>query len=98
MISQNEFRSSQALPRDVAESIPPSRMSFFWRIMRWVILLGLIGGGFALWRIRTTEAGVREDPQARGSAPGPVPVVSGQAERCDFPLHLNAFGTVQAYN
>lgn len=98
MISQNEFRSSQALPRDVAESVPPSRMSSFWRIMRWVILLGLLGGGFALWRIRTTEAGVRENPQARGTARGPVPVVAGQAERRDFPLYLNALGTVQAYN
>jgi multidrug efflux system membrane fusion protein len=97
MISQNEFRSSQALPRDVAiESVPPSRMSSFWRITRWVILLGLLAGVFALWKIRTTEAGVRENPQARGMAP--VPVVAGQAERRDFPLYVNALGTVQAYN
>ncbi len=73
-------------------------MSSFWRITRWVILLGLLGGGFALWKIRTTEAGEREDPQARGAARGPVPVVAGQAERRDFPVYVNALGTVQAYN
>ena len=73
-------------------------MSSFWRIVRWAILLGLLGGGLALWKIRSTEAGAREDPQARGMARGPVPVVAGRAERRDFPLYLNALGTVQAYN
>ena len=99
MISQNEFRSSQALARDVAiEDVRPSRMSFLWRIVRWLLLLGLLGGGLALWRMRATEAGAREDPQGRGMARGPVPVVAGQAERRDFPVYLNALGTVQAYN
>ena len=69
-----------------------------WRLARWVILLGLIGGGFFVWRIRTTEAGGREDAQARGALRGPIPVVAGQAERRDFPVYLNALGTVQAYN
>ena len=63
-----------------------------------MILLGLLGGGFALWKIRTTEAGGREIQQARGTARGPVPVVAGQAERRDFPIYLNALGTVQPYN
>ncbi len=99
MISQNEFRSSQALARDVAiEDVRPSRMSSFWRIARWLLLLGLLGGGLALWRMRSTEAGAREDPQGRGMARGPVPVVVGQAERRDFPVYLSALGTVQAYN
>ena len=99
MISQNEFRSSQALARDVAiEDVRPSRMSSFWRIARWLLLLGVLGGGLALWRMRSTEAGAQEDPQGRGMARGPVPVVAGQAERRDFPLYLNALGTVQAYN
>lgn len=99
MVSQNEFRSSQALARDVAiEDVRPSRMSFLWRIARWLLLLGLLGGGLALWRMRATEAGAREDPQGRGMARGPVPVVAGQAERRDFPVYLTALGTVQAYN
>jgi membrane fusion protein, multidrug efflux system len=72
-------------------------MSSFWRIVRWVILLGLLGGGLALWKIRSTEAGGREN-EARGMARGPVPVVAGKAERRNFPLYLNALGTVQAYN
>jgi membrane fusion protein, multidrug efflux system len=99
MISQNEVRSSQALARDVPmESVRPSRMSSFWRIVRWVILLGLLGGGLAFWKIRSTEAGGREGHQAREAARGPVPVVVGQAESRDFPIYLNALGTVQAYN
>ncbi|MGA7392041.1 MAG: efflux RND transporter periplasmic adaptor subunit [Terrimicrobiaceae bacterium] len=69
-----------------------------WRIARWVILLGLIGGGFFVWKIRTTGAGTREDAQARGALRGPIPVVTGQAERRDFPVYLNGLGTVQAYN
>ena len=44
------------------------------------------------------EAGAREDLQGRGMARGPVPVVAGQAESRDFPIYLNALGTVQAYN
>jgi multidrug efflux system membrane fusion protein len=72
-------------------------MSSFWRIVRWLILLGLLGGGLALWKIRSTEAGGREN-EARGMARGPVPVVAGKAERRNFPLYLNALGTVQAYN
>jgi multidrug efflux system membrane fusion protein len=97
MISGNEFRSSQALPRDVAvEDARPRRMS--WRILRWVILLGLIWGGFAVWKIRTTEAGGRENPEVPGALQAPIPVVVGRAERRDFPVYLNALGTVQAYN
>jgi multidrug efflux system membrane fusion protein len=99
MISQHDIRSSQALARDVLiEGSRPSRMNFFWRIVRWVILLGLLGGGVAFWKIRSTEAGGRENPEARGIARGPVPVVAGKAERRNFPLYLNALGTVQAYN
>ena len=99
MISQNEIRSSQALARDVVlEGARPSRMSSFWRIVRWVILLGLLGGGLAFWKIRSTEAGGRENPQSGGVARGPAPVVAGRAERRDFPVYLNALGTVQAYN
>ena len=99
MIAQNEVRTSQALARDVPmESVRPSRMSSFLRIVRWVILLGLLGGGLAFWKIRSTEAGAREGQQAREAARGPVPVVAGQAESRDFPIYLNALGTVQAYN
>jgi multidrug efflux system membrane fusion protein len=97
MIAGNELRSSQALSRDVAaEGTQTSQMSR--RIARWVILLGLIGGGFFLWRVRTTDAGGRENAQAGGALRGPIPVVAGQAERRDFPIYLNALGTVQAYN
>ena len=93
----NEVRSSQALSRDVvAEGSRPSPMS--WRIARWVILLSLIGGGFFVWKIRTTGAGGREDAQAGGALRVPIPVATGQAERRDFPVYLNALGTVQAYN
>ncbi|HEY5706861.1 MAG TPA: efflux RND transporter periplasmic adaptor subunit [Terrimicrobiaceae bacterium] len=70
-------------------------MNSFWRVVRWVVLLGLLGGGLAFWRSRSTGT---EDLQARGAMRGPVPVVAGQAERRDFPLYLNALGTVQAYN
>jgi multidrug efflux system membrane fusion protein len=97
MVSGNESRSSQAFPRDVAiEGARPFQMS--WRIARWMILFALIGGGLLVWRIRTTEGGARGDPQARDVLPGPIPVVAGQAERRDFPVYLNALGTVQAYN
>jgi multidrug efflux system membrane fusion protein len=61
-------------------------------------LLGLLGGGLAFWKIRSTEAGAKEGHQAREAARGPVPVVVGQAESRDFPIYLNALGTVQAYN
>jgi membrane fusion protein, multidrug efflux system len=63
-----------------------------------VVLFGLLAGGFAFWKMRSTAADGRESHQAREAARGPVPVVAGEAESRDFPIYLNALGTVQAYN
>jgi multidrug efflux system membrane fusion protein len=94
MISGNE----PAFARDVAiAGAGAARMSSFWRILRWLILLGLLGGGLVIWKIRSTKPG-DVTGQDRGASRGPVPVVTGRAESRDFPLYLNGLGTVQAYN
>ena len=97
MISQNEPRPPQALPRDVAiEDTRPSRMNLFWRIVRWLVLLGLAAGGLTLWKLRS-QAGRTEGNHAAGGAGRPVPVVAGEAELRDFPIYLNGLGIVQPY-
>jgi len=72
-------------------------MNFFRRVVRWLVLLGLLGGGLALWKFRSVDTG-RGGAQTGGVLRGPVPVVAGQAEQRDFPNYLNALGTVRAYN
>jgi membrane fusion protein, multidrug efflux system len=98
MVSQMSSGSSQADARDVAiEGIRQSRRNLFRRIGRWLILLGLLGGALVLWKFRSAAA-KGEGLEGRGAVRGPVPVVTGQVEQRDFPLYLNALGTVKAYN
>ncbi len=67
------------------------------RAVRWLVLLGLLAAGVAVWKIRF--AGPREEaPTGRGALHRPVPVVAGRVEQRDFPIYLNALGTVKAYN
>jgi multidrug efflux system membrane fusion protein len=98
MISENEVGSSQVLGRDmVMDGAPSSRRRSFVRVVRWLVLLGLLGAGVAVWKIRS--AGTREEaPTVSGALRGPVPVVAGRVEQRDFPIYLNALGTVKAYN
>lgn len=67
------------------------------RAVRWLILLCLLAGGVAVWKIRS--AGAPEEALAgRSALRAPVPVVAGRVEQGDFPIYLNALGTVKAYN
>jgi len=98
MMTRNEVGSSQGLARDMAmDGARSSRMSSFMRVVRWVLLLGLLIGGLVVWKIRSAGAGT-ESPTGRGVVRGPVPVVTSRVEQRDFPVYLNALGTVKAYN
>jgi membrane fusion protein, multidrug efflux system len=98
MISQHEVGSSRAAARDIVMDTPPSspRRSLL-RAVRWLVLLGLMIAGAVVWRIRS--AGSREvAPISHAGLGGPVPVVAGRIEQRNFPIYLNALGTVKAYN
>jgi membrane fusion protein, multidrug efflux system len=98
MISENDVGSSQVVGRDmVMDNTPPPRRKSFVKVVRWLVLLGLLGAGVAVWKIRS--AGAREEaPTGRDALRGPVPVVAGRVEQRDFPIYLSALGTVRAYN
>ena len=98
MISENEVGSSQALARDIVmDGAPSSRRKSFLRAVRWLVLLGMLVAGAAVWKLRFASAR-EEAPVDRAALRGPVPVVAGQVAQRDFPIYLNALGNVKAYN
>ena len=97
MSPENDFQSSVVLPRDVAiEGARPPRMSIFWRLVRWVVLVGLAVGGLALWQWRHV-ADEPEGSHAAAGKRGPVPVVAGKVQVRNFPIYLNGLGIVQPF-
>ncbi len=72
-------------------------MNLFWRLLRWLVLIGLALGGLALWKWRPV-AGEPEGSHAASSKRGPVPVVAGTVQVRNFPFYLNGLGIVQPFN
>ena len=97
MISEDKFRSSLALPREIGvESARPPRMRFSWRLLRWLVLLGLALAGLATWKLFSSKNPSVESHTGGGKL-AMVPVQADQAKTGDFPIYLNGLGIVQAF-
>ncbi len=69
------------------------RRSVLGRIVAWVVVLGLIGGG--AWWFAARPAPEQQTRSGRfGGERPPMPVVTATVEKGDLPIRLNGLGTV----
>jgi membrane fusion protein, multidrug efflux system len=103
MSPEDEFRSAlgrslAALPRAVSvENAKPSRIGLSWRLLRWLVLLGLALAGLVIWK-SLPASGSPERSHEGSSKRAAVPVQAAQAEVRKFPIYLNGLGIVQPFN
>jgi membrane fusion protein, multidrug efflux system len=71
-------------------------MRYVWRLLRWLVLIGLALGGLALWKLRPV-VGQTEANHGTSDKRLPVPVVAGEVEVKSFPIYLNGLGIVQPF-
>lgn len=81
-------------PTPDRDATPPGRHPWRSTVLVAVILAALAAGGYAL-RSRGTDAGA---PKAAAAASAPVAVTTVLAERRDYPVQLEATGTVTPLN
>lgn len=83
------------MPIPVEEA--PARRKSPWG--RWLALAVVLGLGVIYWRSHSGEKVAGPGgPRGNMGAHAAVPVVVAEAGQRDFPIFLNALGTVQAYN
>jgi len=83
------------LPPPPARSSPRAKAKSRWWL--WLLLIGLVGGGYWLVeRSRAKEAVAAE--RERKAAPPSVPVVAAPARTGEIPVYLNGLGSVTPIN
>lgn len=96
-----EARGGQQTP-DAQRTDAPRRRSILGRVVAWLVVLSLIGGGVWWFAFRPEpETAARGGPPGfrPGMPPGmsmAMPVVTASVEKGDMPIRLNGLGTVSS--
>ncbi|TWA91984.1 multidrug efflux system membrane fusion protein [Azospirillum brasilense] len=93
-----EARRDQSAP-DAQRTDAPRRRSILGRVLAWLVVLSLIGGGVWWFAFRPApEMAARGGPPGgfRPGIPTASPVVTATVEQGDMPIRLNGLGTVSS--
>ncbi|KAA1057121.1 MdtA/MuxA family multidrug efflux RND transporter periplasmic adaptor subunit [Azospirillum argentinense] len=92
-----EARRDQTAP-EAQRTDAPKRRSILGRVLAWLVVLALIGGGVWWFAFRPApEMAARGGPGGfRPGMPTASPVVTATVEKGDMPIRLNGLGTVSS--
>ncbi|TWA60812.1 multidrug efflux system membrane fusion protein [Azospirillum baldaniorum] len=92
-----EARRDRTAP-DAQRTDAPKRRSILGRVLAWLVVLSLIGGGVWWFAFRPApEMAARGGPGGfRPGMPTASPVVTATVEKGDMPIRLNGLGTVSS--